>query len=57
MSPEIQLEPRDNIYGIRNYASGILRIATIKGNVEYSKKLYAGPIMCDSDPYRFVTIP
>ncbi|KAJ8715918.1 hypothetical protein PYW08_013203 [Mythimna loreyi] len=50
--PEIQLEPRDSIYGVRNYASGLLRIATAKGNVEFAKKLYAGPIMCDSEPYR-----
>ncbi|CAH0693960.1 unnamed protein product [Spodoptera exigua] len=50
--PEIQLEPRDHVYGIRNYASGVLRIATIKGNAEYAKKLYAGPIMCDTEPYR-----
>ncbi|XP_047026780.1 beta-1,3-glucan-binding protein-like [Helicoverpa zea] len=50
--PEIQLEPRDHVYGIRNYASGLLRIATIKGNAESAKKLYAGPIMCDSEPYR-----
>lgn len=50
--PEIQLEPRDHVYGIANYASGLLRIATIKGNAEFAKKLYAGPIICDTEPYR-----
>ncbi|CAH0584501.1 unnamed protein product [Chrysodeixis includens] len=50
--PEIQLEPRDNIYGINNYASGIIRVATNKGNAEFSKKLYAGPIMSATEPYR-----
>lgn len=50
--PEILLEPRDNIYGVRNYASGILKIASVKGNAEFSKKLYAGPVMTGSDPYR-----
>ncbi|XP_050351731.1 beta-1,3-glucan-binding protein 1-like [Nymphalis io] len=50
--PEIQLEPQDNIYGPQNYASGLLRIATVKGNIEYSKKLYGGPILADSEPFR-----
>ncbi|KAL0822272.1 hypothetical protein ABMA28_004387 [Loxostege sticticalis] len=50
--PLIQLEPRDNVYGNRNYASGVLRIASAKGNAEFSKKLEGGPIMCDSEPYR-----
>ncbi|XP_045536217.1 beta-1,3-glucan-binding protein-like [Papilio machaon] len=50
--PEIQLEPRDKVYGVTNYASGLLRIATVKGNLESSKVLYGGPIMCESDPYR-----
>ncbi|CAB3247822.1 unnamed protein product [Arctia plantaginis] len=52
--PEIQLEPLNDVYGIRNYASGRLRIATVKGNVESAKKLYGGPIMCDTEPYRSV---
>ncbi|XP_049874241.1 beta-1,3-glucan-binding protein 1-like [Pectinophora gossypiella] len=50
--PEIQLEPKDHVYGLRNYASGVLRIASVKGNLAYSKKLYGGPIMCESEPYR-----
>ena len=53
---EIQLEPRNNIYGIRNYASGILRVACVKGNVAYSKTLVGGPIMCDSEPYRYLQL-
>ncbi|XP_061728215.1 beta-1,3-glucan-binding protein 1-like [Cydia pomonella] len=50
--PEIQLEPRDSEYGIWKYASGVLRIACLKGNKQYSKQLYGGPIMCDTEPYR-----
>ncbi|KAJ2943585.1 hypothetical protein O0L34_g16694 [Tuta absoluta] len=50
--PEIQLEPRDNVYGVANYASGAMRIATVRGNIENSKKLYAGPILSESEPYR-----
>lgn len=50
--PEIQLEPRDFIYGLRNYASGVMRVACVKGNVEFAKRLYAGPIMCESEPFR-----
>ncbi|XP_075978715.1 beta-1,3-glucan-binding protein 1-like [Anticarsia gemmatalis] len=50
--PEIQLEPRNNIYGVSNYASGVLRVAAVKGNVEFAKRLYGGPIMCDLEPYR-----
>ncbi|CAH0730012.1 unnamed protein product, partial [Brenthis ino] len=50
--PEIQLEPKENVYGAQNYASGLLRIATVKGNVDYSKKLYAGPILTAEEPYR-----
>ena len=52
----IELEPRDNVYGISNYASGLLRIATAKGNAAFAKKLYAGPIMCDTEPYRLVIV-
>lgn len=53
---EIQLEPRDNVYGAKRYSSGLLRIACVKGNVEYSKNLYGGPILYDSDPFRYVII-
>lgn len=50
---EIQLEPRFNEYGARRYASGLLKIALVKGNVEYAKKLMAGPVMSDLEPYRY----
>ncbi|XP_072947822.1 beta-1,3-glucan-binding protein-like [Epargyreus clarus] len=50
--PEIQLEPRDHTYGTNNYASGILRIACVKGNLEYSKKLYGGPMLSGNGPLR-----
>ncbi|XP_038223248.1 beta-1,3-glucan-binding protein-like [Zerene cesonia] len=50
--PEIQLEPLYNDYGRRQYASGLLRIAMVKGNVEFAKKLTGGPIMSDEDPFR-----
>ncbi|RVE48858.1 hypothetical protein evm_006508 [Chilo suppressalis] len=50
--PLIQLEPHDHTYGVRNYASGVLRVACAKGNAEYYKKLQGGPIMCDTEPYR-----
>ncbi|XP_073946827.1 beta-1,3-glucan-binding protein 1-like isoform X2 [Choristoneura fumiferana] len=50
--PEILLEPRDNEYGVNNYASGVIRIACLKGNKQYSKMLYGGPIGCESEPYR-----
>ncbi|KAJ2943582.1 hypothetical protein O0L34_g16691 [Tuta absoluta] len=51
--PEIQLEPRDNVYGSPyHYASGVMRIATVKGNTANSKKLYAGPILSESELYR-----
>ncbi|CAH2039319.1 unnamed protein product, partial [Iphiclides podalirius] len=50
--PVIQLEPHDNAYGALNYASGLIRIACVKGNIEYSKKLYGGAILSESDPFR-----
>ncbi|XP_023940943.2 beta-1,3-glucan-binding protein 1 [Bicyclus anynana] len=50
--PELLLEPRDNVYGDQNYASGLLRVALVKGNVDDSKKLYGGPILNDIPPFR-----
>ncbi|XP_050668491.1 beta-1,3-glucan-binding protein-like [Leptidea sinapis] len=50
--PEIQLEPARHEYGSSRYASGLLQIALVKGNAEFAKKLYAGPIMSDSEPFR-----
>ncbi|CAK1544893.1 unnamed protein product [Leptosia nina] len=50
--PDILLEPLMNKYGFMNYASGIIRIAGARGNVELSgsqdfsnKLLYGGPIL------------
>ncbi|XP_013172586.1 PREDICTED: beta-1,3-glucan-binding protein-like [Papilio xuthus] len=50
--PEINLEPRDNVYGKTNYVSGLVRIAFAKGNAIYAKKLNGGPILSDLEPYR-----
>ncbi|XP_046968988.1 beta-1,3-glucan-binding protein 2-like [Vanessa cardui] len=50
--PEINLEPLTHEYGKRHYASGLMRIAFVKGNQEFSKELYGGPILCDSEPLR-----
>ncbi|CAG4946617.1 unnamed protein product [Parnassius apollo] len=50
--PEITLEPRDSVYGNRYYESGLIRIAFAKGNDIYAKKLYGGPVLSDSEPYR-----
>nr|Q8ISB6.1 RecName: Full=Beta-1,3-glucan-binding protein 2; Short=BGBP-2; AltName: Full=Beta-1,3-glucan recognition protein 2; Short=BetaGRP-2; Flags: Precursor [Manduca sexta]AAN10151.1 beta-1,3-glucan recognition protein 2 [Manduca sexta] len=50
--PELNLEPLDNIYGNQRYASGLMRVAFVRGNDVYAKKLYGGPIMSDADPFR-----
>ncbi|XP_028179419.1 beta-1,3-glucan-binding protein-like [Ostrinia furnacalis] len=50
--PELNLEPHDNIYGSRRYESGLMRVAFAKGNPEYAKKLFGGPVLSDSEPYR-----
>ncbi|CAH2211393.1 jg4984, partial [Pararge aegeria aegeria] len=50
--PELHLEPRDNVYGDQNYASGLLKVGFVKGNVEDSKNLYGGPILNDATPFR-----
>ncbi|KAI8425998.1 hypothetical protein MSG28_004976 [Choristoneura fumiferana] len=50
--PEINLEPRDNFYGNRRYESGLIRVAFVKGNPEFAKKLYGGPVLSDTDPFR-----
>lgn len=50
--PLIQLEPVNKNYGIRNYVSGLLRVACVKGNTEYIKTLVGGPIMSEAEPYR-----
>ncbi|CAG9561451.1 unnamed protein product [Danaus chrysippus] len=50
--PEILLEPRDNVYGKQRYESGIMKIAFVKGNAAFAKKLYGGPVLSDTEPYR-----
>ncbi|KAG7295857.1 Beta-1-3-glucan-binding protein [Plutella xylostella] len=50
--PEINLEPRDNIYGVNRYASGLMRVAFVRGNPSFSKKLSAGPVLSDAEPFR-----
>nr|AXS59132.1 glucan-binding protein 3 [Leguminivora glycinivorella] len=50
--PEINLEPRENFYGYRRYESGLIRVAFVKGNAEFAKKLYGGPVLSDTDPFR-----
>ncbi|XP_041986270.1 uncharacterized protein LOC121738351 [Aricia agestis] len=50
--PEINLEPRDRVYGSSRYASGLIRIAYAKGNADGAKYLYGGPVLSDTEPYR-----
>lgn len=50
--PEINLEPLDNVYGSLRYASGLMRVAFARGNPSEAKKLYGGPILTDSGPFR-----
>ncbi|XP_049874295.1 beta-1,3-glucan-binding protein-like [Pectinophora gossypiella] len=50
--PEINLEPLSNIYGASRYESGLMRVAFVKGNPTFAKKLYAGPVLSDAEPYR-----
>ncbi|CAB3247824.1 unnamed protein product [Arctia plantaginis] len=50
--PEINLEPADSVYGSLRYESGLIRIAYAMGNPSEAKKLYAGPIMSDAEPFR-----
>ncbi|XP_034831387.1 LOW QUALITY PROTEIN: beta-1,3-glucan-binding protein-like [Maniola hyperantus] len=50
--PEINLEPRDANYGKQRYESGLIRVAFARGNPLFSNKLYGGPILSDTEPYR-----
>ncbi|CAG9088915.1 unnamed protein product [Plutella xylostella] len=50
--PEINLEPRDNIYGNGRYASGLMRIAFARGNPNMTTSLYAGPVLFSKEPFR-----
>ncbi|XP_045766767.1 beta-1,3-glucan-binding protein-like [Maniola jurtina] len=50
--PEINLEPRDTVYGKQRYESGLIRVAFVRGNPLFSNKLYSGPVLSDAEPYR-----
>lgn len=50
--PELNLEPHDNVYGFRRYESGLMRVAFARGNPSYAKKLFGGPVLSDSEPFR-----
>nr|ACI32827.1 beta-1,3-glucan recognition protein 2b [Helicoverpa armigera] len=50
--PEINLEPTDSSYGSTKYASGLMRVAFVRGNLGLAKKLYGGPVLTDSGPFR-----
>ncbi|XP_049706441.2 beta-1,3-glucan-binding protein [Helicoverpa armigera] len=50
--PEINLEPTENVYGSLRYESGMMRVAFARGNPSLAKKLYGGPVLSDSDPFR-----
>lgn len=50
--PEINLEPRDNVYGKQRYESGLIRVAFVRGNPPFAKRLYGGPVLTDAEPYR-----
>ncbi|XP_075978716.1 beta-1,3-glucan-binding protein-like [Anticarsia gemmatalis] len=50
--PEINLEPLENKYGSHRYESGLLRVAFSRGNPSQAKKLSAGPIISDMEPFR-----
>ncbi|XP_048487824.1 beta-1,3-glucan-binding protein [Plutella xylostella] len=54
--PEINLEPRDNIYGNGRYASGLMRIAFARGNPNMTTSLYAGPVLYSKEPFRSALI-
>nr|WJZ56740.1 beta-1,3-glucan recognition protein 3 [Dioryctria sylvestrella] len=50
--PEINLEPKDNAYGSGRYESGLMRVAFIRGNDEFARTLYGGPVLSDTQPFR-----
>nr|ACI32819.1 beta-1,3-glucan recognition protein 2 [Spodoptera littoralis] len=49
--PEINLEPLEHTYGL-NYESGLMRVAFVRGNSYFAKKLYGGPVLGHSEPFR-----
>ncbi|XP_026734113.1 beta-1,3-glucan-binding protein-like [Trichoplusia ni] len=50
--PEINLEPSDHTYGQDHYESGFMRVAFARGNPSLAKKLYGGPVLSDTEPFR-----
>ncbi|XP_047993512.1 beta-1,3-glucan-binding protein-like [Leguminivora glycinivorella] len=50
--PEINLEPFENAYGKHNYNSGLIKLAFVKGNLQFAKQLYGGAILKSSEPFR-----
>lgn len=50
--PEINLEPLENFYGPHRYESGLMRVAFVKGNPTFAKKLMGGPLLGDTEPFR-----
>ncbi|XP_026327898.1 beta-1,3-glucan-binding protein-like [Hyposmocoma kahamanoa] len=50
--PEINLEPLENFYGPHRYESGLMRVAFVKGNPTFAKKLMGGPVLGDTEPFR-----
>ncbi|XP_026734114.1 beta-1,3-glucan-binding protein-like [Trichoplusia ni] len=50
--PEINLEPSDHTYGQEHYESGVMRVAFARGNPILAKKLYGGPVLSDTEPFR-----
>nr|WJZ56741.1 beta-1,3-glucan recognition protein 3 [Dioryctria sylvestrella] len=50
--PEINLEPKENVFGSKRYESGLMRVAFARGNAVFAKKLYGGPVLADTEPFR-----
>ncbi|CAD0201008.1 unnamed protein product [Chrysodeixis includens] len=49
---KINLEPSDQTYGKDHYESGFMRVAFARGNPSLAKKLYGGPVLADTEPFR-----
>ncbi|XP_050351738.1 beta-1,3-glucan-binding protein 2-like isoform X2 [Nymphalis io] len=50
--PEINLEPVFHEYGKLHYTSGLMRVAYVRGNQEFSGNLYSGAVLTDTEPGR-----
>ncbi|KAJ8713684.1 hypothetical protein PYW07_014054 [Mythimna separata] len=50
--PEINLEPLVDAYGVNDYKSGLMRVAFVRGNPGLAKKLYGGPVLGHTEPFR-----